>query len=239
MNKSKLIGFIDKYSLGGMVESVKWDIAANKLITHFSSTDKSLVGEVVLNEFEMPDASFGVYTTSKLQKMLGAMDADIEITPQKIGERYINLKITDKDFKMNYVLSDPAIIPTAAKLKTLPDFELTIKADTAFVDKFLRARAAIAEATGFAIQSHGDEVNITMGYSNNNTDRTAFSIVGTCTSDIGPKLFNIDTIKNILLANKDCDNGTIEISSRGLAKLTFSNKNYQTVYFIVELQNAE
>ena len=41
MDKQKLNGFIDKYSLGGGVESVKWNVSEQEMYTNFVSDDKS------------------------------------------------------------------------------------------------------------------------------------------------------------------------------------------------------
>ena len=40
MSKTKLKRFIDKYSLGGEIKSVKWTSNGNKLSTRFISGDK-------------------------------------------------------------------------------------------------------------------------------------------------------------------------------------------------------
>ena len=42
MQKDKLNRFIQKYNLGGNVNSVKWESSGNKLVTKFVTPDKSL-----------------------------------------------------------------------------------------------------------------------------------------------------------------------------------------------------
>ena len=46
MDRQKLNGFIDKYSLGGNVESVKWIVSEKDMRTNFVSDDKPLLGDV-------------------------------------------------------------------------------------------------------------------------------------------------------------------------------------------------
>ena len=49
MNKSALLRFIDKYTLGGEIKSVKWKSNGTSLSTRFISGDKSLVGNAILS----------------------------------------------------------------------------------------------------------------------------------------------------------------------------------------------
>ena len=70
MEKSKLNRFISKYTLAGLVESVKWEIVDGELTTHIISDDKSVLGSISMKDFGYEDASFGVYDTTKLTKML-------------------------------------------------------------------------------------------------------------------------------------------------------------------------
>ena len=51
MQKSKLDKFIQKYNLGGNVNSVKWKTDSNKLTTTFITPDKSLLGKVSVDDF--------------------------------------------------------------------------------------------------------------------------------------------------------------------------------------------
>ena len=46
MQKNKLNRFIQKYNLGGNVNSVKWTAKDNELATSFVTNDKSLMGNV-------------------------------------------------------------------------------------------------------------------------------------------------------------------------------------------------
>ncbi len=62
MEKSKLINFISKYHLGGLVNSVAWN-SNGSLSTRFISDDKCVVGEVRLNNFNSETSKFGVYQT--------------------------------------------------------------------------------------------------------------------------------------------------------------------------------
>ena len=51
MQKSKLDRFIQKYNLGGNVNSVKWKSDGSSLSTAFVTPDKSLLGNVKVNKY--------------------------------------------------------------------------------------------------------------------------------------------------------------------------------------------
>ena len=51
MQKSKLDRFIQKYNLGGNVNSVKWKSDGTALSTSFVTPDKSLLGNVKVDKF--------------------------------------------------------------------------------------------------------------------------------------------------------------------------------------------
>ena len=46
-------------------------------------------------------------------------------------------------------------------------------------------------------------------------------------------IFEDDLLKEILVANKGSESGTLYINQNGLMKLTFSNKELQSTYYIV------
>ena len=51
MQKSKLDKFIQKYNLGGNVNSVKWKSSGDSISTSFVTPDKSLLGSVKVDKF--------------------------------------------------------------------------------------------------------------------------------------------------------------------------------------------
>ena len=66
MEKQKLNRFVQKYTLAGLVESVKWESKDGSLTTSFISDDKSVLGSVSMKEFDGSNATLGVYDTTKL-----------------------------------------------------------------------------------------------------------------------------------------------------------------------------
>ena len=80
MNKITLDTFIQKYNLGGNVNSVKWDSDGSTLSTRFISPDKSLLGELTLSKQSLPTFEVGVYDTPLLSRMLGTLADNVDFT---------------------------------------------------------------------------------------------------------------------------------------------------------------
>ena len=110
MNKAKLTRFIQKYSLGGLVESVTWKTEDNKLVTRFISDDKTVLGEIQLDNFAFNAPDLGVYTTSQLSKLLAVVGDDIELDVQQIENKAVNLFVKNGSTKFQFPLADLAVI---------------------------------------------------------------------------------------------------------------------------------
>ena len=50
--------------------------------------------------------------------------------------------------------------------------------------------------------------------------------------------FSSTLFKEILQANKDAETGKLEISSAGLARVSFTGKTFTSTYYLVQLQTA-
>ena len=149
MEKTKLNKFIQKYNLGGNVNSVKWTAASNKLKTSFVTPDKSLLGTVVADNVKFENADFGVYQTDQLQKLLNVLDDDINLSLTRAGDRAVSLKVKNGSVSVDYVLSDLSVIPDPPALKRLPNFETKIKLDSNFIETFIKGKSALNDVDMF------------------------------------------------------------------------------------------
>ena len=120
MNKQNLLRFIQKYSLGGLIESVAWNAEGNKLMVRFISDDKTLLGEVEYNAFTSNPMNVGIYTTSLLKNMIGILDNDIALKVDKSGDKSVSLKLSSEETETSYQLADLGVIPPVPDLKQLP-----------------------------------------------------------------------------------------------------------------------
>ena len=238
MEKQSLNRFVSKYNLAGLVESVKWESKEGSLTTSFISDDKSVLGSVKMKEFEGSDSEFGVYDTTKLTKMLSVLGNDVDFSINDIDGKPVSLKFKDGSTNVNYMLADLSVIPNVPDLKQLPDFNVEIKLDSNFISKFIKAKGALQDENNFTFTCKEGAGQIILGYSNINTNRINIDVDCTCSTDkVEPVSFSATYLKEILVANKEATDATLKISSQGLAHISFSIDNYESNYYLVEIQS--
>ena len=132
------------------------------------------------------------------------------------------------------MLSDLSVIQQVPNLKSLPKFDIKIDISKEFTSKFIKAKNALPDSDNFAVTSDGTTTNIIINHSNINTNKITFKVTTTETVEMSPVCFSAILFKEILTANSDCT-GTLEISSKGLGRVTLSNKDFSTTYYLVKL----
>ena len=231
MEKAKFDGFINRYNLGGEVESVMVKSEGSDLSVRMISDDKTLLGDVSVTDAEFPNGEFGIYTTSQLKGLLSVLDSAIDVE-EVTGA----LKFSDKGTKMNYMLAAPSVIPAVPDLKALPKFNATVTLNDEFINKFIKSKGALADADTFTFTCKDNKGEIILGYSSINSNRISISVDCTCESDIEPIAFSAKYLKAILVANKGSNTSSLEISSDGLAHLKFTDGDYTSNYYLVEIK---
>ena len=171
MQKSKLDKFIQKYNLGGNVNSVKWKSTGSTLSTSFVTPDKSLLGNVKVDKFQFDSSEIGVYQTDVLQKLLSVLSDNIDLNLSKAGEQAVSLEVKNDSVSVNYVLSDLSVIADPPSLKRLPEFGTQIKLDSKFIDTFVKGKSALSDVDTFTIVNGLNGVEVVIGYSSTNTNR--------------------------------------------------------------------
>ena len=239
MQKSKLDKFIQKYNLGGNVNSVKWKSVGDKLSTTFVTPDKSLLGTVNVDKFQFEDAELGVYQTDLLKNLLGVLDDDLSLTLSRFGDKAVALKAKNGSVSVDYVLSDLSVIADPPELKRLPDFGTHIKLDAKFIDTFVKGKSALSDVDTFTILKTDNGVEVVIGYSSTNTNRVNIP-VDTVTEDLTDSVtFNANLFKEVLVANKECTSAVLEVSNDGLARVNFKIDEYDSTYYIVAMTDVD
>ena len=231
MEKVKFDGFINRYNLGGEVESVMIKSDDTNLSVRMISDDKTLLGDVTVAESEFPNGEFGIYTTSQLKGLLSVLDNNISIE-EVTGA----LKFSDKGTKMQYMLAAPSVIPAVPDLKALPPFNVNITLDNEFVNKFIKSKGALADADTFTFTCKDNKGEIILGYSSINSNRISITVDCKCDGDVQPIAFSAKYLKAILMANKGSSTSSLEISSQGLAKVAFTDGDFVSNYYLVEIK---
>jgi hypothetical protein len=231
MEKVKFDGFINRYNLGGEVESVMVKSEGSNLSVRMISDDKTLLGSVSVSGADFPEGEFGIYTTSQLRGLLGVLDNTI-----KVEEVTGALKFSDKGTKMQYMLAAPSVIPAVPDLKALPPFDVEITLNDEFVNKFIKSKGALADADTFTFTCKDNIGEIILGYSSINSNRISISVDCKCDGDIDAIAFSAKYLKAILLANKGSNTSSLKISSQGLAHLEFVDGDYNCQYYLVQVK---
>lgn len=239
MDKYKLTRFIDKYHLNGNVNAVIINSKGDTLSTRFITGDKSLLGELKMNSWNFQDVELGVYDTEQLIRLLGVLDDDVTLNLTQSGDKAIALEISDKYSTVNFMLSDKSVINQPPPLKEIPEFQLKIKVDTNFITRFIGGKSALPDTDTFTVITSNDGVKLVIGYSSINTNRVTIPVETETYEDIDKVSFNANLFKDVLVANKECETATLEVSEKGLAKINFKVDQYDVTYYLVAVQSVD
>ena len=240
MQKSKLDRFIQKYNLGGNVNSVKWKSSGDSLSTSFVTPDKSLLGNVKVDKFSFEEAELGVYQTDQLKSLIGVLGDDVSLDVSRAGDKAYSLKVKNGPVSVDYVLSDLSVIADPPALKRLPEFGTQIKLDNSFINTFIKGKSALSDVDTFTILNNGSGgVEIVIGYSSTNTNRVNIPVETTTKDLTDPVTFNANLFKEVLVANRECTSAILEVSNEGLAKVNFKVDDYDSTYYVVAMQDVD
>jgi hypothetical protein len=233
MNKITLDTFIQKYNLGGNVNSVKWNSDGSTLSTRFISPDKSLLGDLTLAKQTLPEFEVGVYDTPLLSKMLGTLADTVDFTLTKVDNSPVAFHFTDSIMSADYVLAAIGVIPDVPELKNVPEFNTLVNIDNQFITSFIRGKSALADIEHFAVNPIDGGLEFVIGYSDINSNRISIKIQSGAVAMTEPIVFNANLFKEVLSANKECSKATLQISNKGLAHIEFSVDDFNAKYWLV------
>ena len=179
------------------------------------------------------EADLGVYNTEQLVKLLSVLSDNISMNLTKAGDKAVSLKISDTKSDVNYMLSDLSVISSPPNLKSIPDFEVKIKVDKSFMSKFIAGKGALTDTDNFTVITDADGVKIVIGYAEINTNRVTLPVETESYDKIENVSFNANLFRDVLVANKECESATLEVSSQGLARINFKIDEYDATYYLV------
>lgn len=237
MNKNNLLKFIQKYSLGGLIESVVWNAEGSKLGVRFISDDKTLLGEVDFNAFTGKPFNVGIYTTSLFKNMVSVLDNDLALNVETAGDKAVSLKVVSEETETSYQLADTSVIPSVPDLKKLPNFNVEIDMTSTMIDKFIKAKGALSDIDTFTVFTEKSDLKMAIGYSSISTNRITFTCKKDFGADIKPISFSAKYLKEVLTANKEATSAKLLVSSDGLCHVQFQVDDFVSKYYLVEISN--
>ena len=200
--------------------------------------EKSKLGVVTVKDAKLDEGDYGIFDTKQLSSMLSVLGEGIDITTRKNNGKVTAIHLTDSNAKVDYVLADSAVIPIAPDLKQRPSFDIEIKLDQKVMNTFLKAKGALSDVETFTVLSDGDSAQIVLGYSDMNTNRITMDVETTKNVKVNPINFSARYLKEIISANREAVSGVLKVSAKGLAYVKFGVTEYNTDYYLVQIQTA-
>lgn len=243
IQKLDLVASIEKYYLGGIIESVKWNVSNNRLHINFVSPYQDLVGHVEC-DVQLEDGTIGIFNTSALLKMLSILDMDILINIDKNHKVPVRLLIEDSNFSLQYTLADPHIIPPSPSIDE-PTYDTEFDIDSEFITRFTKAKNAlgsntkdICRVTNYVNDDGVKQAKFILGDPTSHSNKVEFTCDASYETFHKELLtFNSSHIKEILVVNKDnIQSAKGHISMQGLLKLEFTTETGKSTYYLPELK---
>ena len=236
MNKITLDTFIQKYNLGGNVNSVKWISDGTTLSTKFISGDKSLLGVLDLDRQKLPAFDVGVYDTVQLQKMLNVLMDNVDLTLTEVDGNPVSFHLSDSNKSADYVLAALGVIPDVPQMKSLPDFDTLVTLDSQFMDSFIKSKNALSDVDHFAVKPVEGGVEFVIGYSDMNSNRISIKVPSSAVTLDKEVNFNANLFSQLLSCNRECSKAELQIASTGLAHIEFKVDDFVAKYWLVAQQ---
>ena len=246
INKKEILDFIDRYSLGGILENVKWiiDDVTHTIFIGGTTDDSNIDVEVTLKKnYDIQSLNVGIKSTLTLKKMISVLNDDIlSITPSFRGDLVTKLTFDDGESEVTYVGSDLAIVKQYVPIKDKGECVLKIPINDNFKSKYLKSKGAMLGESLFKIIKTKDKLKLSLGYSDRNTDRININIVpefDNISSDY-PLCFNAEYFKQIL-TNNDGDS-TLEVCCKDdkyISIIEFDNELYSCKYILYQRLDDE
>ncbi len=235
MEKSKLQSFINRYYLAGNCEAVTVKSNGQSVNCELIDADQTVVGKIKWKTNPFMEGELGINHTGALTRMLSAVGEDIDIEVQETAGKNYAMKIQEGSTTMTFMLADTTVIPAVPSINAEPEYIVTIDIDDDFIDKFIKAKNALPDAKNFAVQVQNGKIKFIINYTTINADNVTFDLDGG-SEPMEPICFSADKLKEVLTANKG-DVGEMHISPDGLARIDFTGADFDSNYWLVQLQN--
>lgn len=251
MNKQKLQSIISKYYLGGLIESVKWEIKDKLLTVRFNSPTKDMIGMIQFNDVNLPDAEIAIYDTSQLDKLISITSDQLNLMLLKQGKIYSKLMIEDSTYELVYPLADVFLIKNPGKVTQIDGFDISCQLNSDIVSAIIKAKNALpnVDTVVFNLEEvlgADDDYNLMMIFgedTNSYTNKIKYKLPNSKIEDSSLKEmhlpFNSEILKLIISNNKDFFVGHMYLNPTGLLKLEFAGEGWSSEYFIVRKSETD
>lgn len=249
INKFELQSIINKYYLGGLIESVKWEIKDKQLNIKFTSPTKEMLGEVIHTQFNLEDSNIGISNTSQLLKLINITSGDILLQFFKSHKIFNKLIISDTQFTVDYTLADILTINKSGTFSGSQDFHLEINLDKESITSLIKAKSSLDDSSTVMLKSNISlddtfRLELIFGGDIEYSNKVSYYLNNVIQKDVPKEFmstlsefkigFNSDLLKDILNVNKDANKAKLYVNLNGLMKLEFITENIKSTYYIVQ-----
>jgi hypothetical protein len=235
ISKLDLQSVIEKYHLNGLIENVKWEISKDKQLTiNFMSPSREMLGKVTYNKFPLPESAIGINNTTQLDKLLAITSGDLVLDYVKEGKIITKLLLADEQFNLNYALADLLTIPKPGEYNGAEEYDVEVKLDNEIISALIKAKNALTNSENVVVEPDLLGLGFTFGGDVEYANKVSYFIQNVTQPENTFKLtYSSNLLKEILVCNKDMDEGTLYVRGDGLMKMIFNKENLQSVYYIV------
>ena len=236
IGKKVISDIVSKYSLGNVIEKVKWVVTDKKLKINFINDSKVLLGFVEYrNDIGLKNGDYGIFNTSQLIKCLNILDGDILIEASNS-----KLNIADTNYEIKFGLSKPEVLPKVPEIKDEDNFSVSFSVNDEFITRFVKSKDALSDLEIFTVETRegftGEELVFTIGTTITNS--IEFSVEADIKESFNSIPFDSNLFKEILKANKNYHSGEIRINKKGLIDAHFHcGEGLFTGYYLVRKQD--
>ncbi len=236
ISKKVISDIVSKYSLGNVIEKVKWVVEDKKLLINFINDSKVLLGYVEYrNDIGLKNGDYGIFNTSQLIKCLNILDGDILMEASNA-----KLNIADTNYEIKFGLSKPEVLPKVPEIKDEDNFSVSFSVNDEFITRFVKSKDALSDLEIFTVETRegftGEELVFTIGTTITNS--IEFSVEADIKESFSSIPFDSNLFKEILKANKNYHSGEIRINKKGLIDAHFHcGEGLFTGYYLVRKQD--
>lgn len=236
ISKKVISDIVSKYSLGNVIEKVKWVVEDKKLLINFINDSKVLLGYVEYrNDIGLKNGDYGIFNTSQLIKCLNILDGDILMEASNS-----KLNIADTNYEIKFGLSKPEVLPKVPEIKDEDNFSVSFSINDEFITRFVKSKDALSDLEIFTVETRegftGEELVFTIGTTITNS--IEFSVEADIKESFSSIPFDSNLFKEILKANKNYHSGEIRINKKGLIDAHFHcGEGLFTGYYLVRKQD--
>ena len=235
ISKKVISDIVSKYSLGNVIEKVKWVVEDRKLLINFVNDSKVLLGYVEYrDDIGLKNGNYGIFNTSQLIKCLNILDGDILMEASNS-----KLNIADTNYEIKFGLSKPEVLPKVPEMKGENNFSVSFSVNDEFITRFVKSKDALSDLEIFTVETRegftGEELVFTIGTTITNS--IEFSVEADIKESFSSIPFDSNLFKEILKANKNYHSGEIRINKNGLIDAHFHcGGPLYTGYYLVRKQ---